>query len=200
MHKQDLPAIGAALAGGYYAGLLNINGQLSALIVAPKAEGETEGKWNDHNTRLPSACSFFDGHANTVAMAEAGSPLAKWAQALSIGGFTDWHLPARDQLELLYRHFKPTDADNWCYRGDNPSSVPVGYAYDVQTPGRTTLEAFIQGGVEAFSDDDWYWSSTQYAGYESYAWCQNFDYGSQGYHHKSYEARARAVRSIPITT
>lgn len=200
MHKQDLPAIGAALAGGYYAGLLNLNGQLSALIVAPKEGGETESKWNDRNTRVAGACSFFDGHANTVAMAEAGSPLAKWAQALSIGGFTDWHLPARDQLELLYRKFKPTDADNWCYRGDNPSSVPVGYAYDLQTPARTKVEAFAEGGAEAFSDDDWYWSSTQYAGDESYAWCQGFDGGDQVSNLKSCEGRARAVRCIPLVS
>jgi hypothetical protein len=199
MQKQDLPAIGAALAGGFYAGLLTIDGQLSALIVAPKDSGETEGKWNDRNTRVAGACSFFDGHANTVAMAEAGSAIAKWAQALSIGGHTDWHVPARDQLELLYRHFKPTEADNWCFRGDNPSSVPVGYAYDVQTPARTSVDTFVKGAAEAFSDDDWYWSSTQYAGYESCAWSQSFGYGLQDTYRKSYEGRVRAVRCIHIS-
>lgn len=40
LRKSELPAIGSPLNGGYYAGLINIAGALSAVIVAPKQSGE----------------------------------------------------------------------------------------------------------------------------------------------------------------
>ena len=45
---------------------------------------------------------------------------------------------------------------------------------------------------------NWYWSSTPYAGYASYAWCQHFSNGYQYYYRKDYELRARAVRRVKI--
>ena len=51
--------------------------------------------------------------------------------------------------------------------------------------------------TEAF-EDTWYWSSTQFAGYESYAWSQGFSHGFQDGYHKDDELRARAVRRLPI--
>jgi len=43
-----------------------------------------------------------------------------------------------------------------------------------------------------------YWSNTQHAVYDSYAWCQNFYYGNQGYNDKYSKLRARAVRRLVI--
>ena len=45
----------------------------------------------------------------------------------------------------------------------------------------------------------WYWSSEAHDEDGSSAWLQHFGYG-QGYGHKSYDGRARAVRLIPLTT
>lgn len=44
----------------------------------------------------------------------------------------------------------------------------------------------------------WYWSNTQHAAYSDYAWCQNFNFGSQGDEHESIKCRARAVRRVAI--
>lgn len=192
-------SLGEPFAGGFYAGQIRVGDRIYALVAAPKAEGEHEdvalltGKKLD----VPAALSFFDGAANTAALAEAGSKAAKWAQALAIGGFTDWHIPSRDELELLYRAFKPTTDENYCWRGDNPSSVPVGYAYIRDVPAQTAIEAFRESGAEAF-ETEWYWSSTQYAGDESFAWIQNFYDGLQGDDHKGYDYRVRAVRRVAI--
>ena len=194
-----IPAeIGATFGGGFYAGALNLYGIPHALVVSPKAEGETEGAWNSKGARVVGAECFFDGAANTPAMAEAGSEIAKWAQALQIGGFTDWHLPSRDELELLYRHLKPTAETNACWVGDNPSSLPVGYAYRLEVPAQTAIDAFRGNGAEAF-EDTWYWSSTQYAGDEGFAWHQDFGNGYQSRNDKSYAGRVRAVRLIQLT-
>lgn len=196
LKTADLPSIGAPFLGGFFAGLINVASVLHALVVAPKATGETRAKWLDDYTSVPAANSWFDGRANTTAMAEAGSPAAKWAQALDIGGFTDWHVPARDQLELLYRHFKPTAQENDGYRqGDNPSSVPPGYPYTDALPAQTQISGFGEGGAEAF-EDRWYWTSTQLD--EGYAWLQLFNTGNQLDIGKEYEASVRAVRLIQL--
>lgn len=196
---SQVPTIpGTAFAGGFYAGRLLVAGETFALIVAPKAEGERdEVPLNKSTANVVGALSFFDGHANTAALAEAGSELATWACALRIDDFDDWYIPSRDELEICYRALKPTAEENYCYRGDNPSSVPVGYAYSLEVPAQTSAEAFKEDGAEAFTDS-WYWSSTQYAGGEASAWCQDFYDGGQYDVHKAGEFRVRAVRRLKI--
>lgn len=199
-HNQAaLPAIGTPLEGGFYAGLLNINGETFGLIVAPKAAGELPAtRWGDYPQDVTGACSYSDGLANTQAMVEAGSELAAKFIELEIGGFSGWYLPSRDELELLYRNFKPTTAQNYCsFRdGENPSSVPVAYPYTEHSPAQTTSSAFQEGGEEAFAAR-WYWASTQYS--PSYAWIQGFDDGYQYDGHKGNEYPARAVRRFKVT-
>ncbi len=155
---------GAAFEGGFYGGKIRIGVAVFAIAWAPKALGETRAIWLPSYTDVPNAASYFDSMANTKAMAEAGSPLAKWALDLSVNGHNDWCIPARDVLELGYRHLKPTDQENSCsFRdGDNPSSIPSGYPYTEESPAQTLAEAFKAGGAEAF-EPDWHWSSTQYS-------------------------------------
>ena len=190
---QSIPTVpGTPFEGGFYAGRIRVNDDVFALIVAPKAQGDAEpAPWGKYGSEIPGAASFFDGRANTIAMAEAGSEIARWALQLDIGGRTDWYLPSRDELELIYRNLKPTAEKNWRSRGDNPSSVPVGYAYSPDAPAQTAAEAFREGGSEALKDG-WYWSSTQYSAY--LAWYQDFGDGYQGGSGKTNELRARAVR------
>lgn len=194
--KTEIPTVaGTPFGGGFYVGRLHVGAQAFALIVSPATGGELQGAWGKSGTDVPGARSFFDGLANTLAMAEAGSKLARQALALNLGGFTDWYLPARDELELLYRHLKPTTEENWRYRGDNPSSIPVGYAYSAELPAQTTAEAFRADGAEALADE-WYWSSTQLSAHT--AWDQFFGIGGQYFDYKGDEYRARVVRRFLI--
>jgi hypothetical protein len=198
IHIQELPALCAALAGGYFGGLLRIDGKLYASIVAGK-EGELTGAWNKSLKAVDDARSYSDGLSNTEAMVAAGSKLAIAARSLRIGGFDDWHLPAQDQLEIAYRTMKPTTRKNYCYArsGINLSSFEPGYPYTPEFPAQTQADAFQAGGAEAF-DPEWYWSSTQDAAYPAYAWVQYFSNGGQYNHHKSSEYRARAVRRLLV--
>ena len=188
---------GTPFEGGFYGGKIRIGVAVFAIAWAPKAMGETTAIWLPSYTQVPNAASCFDSMANTIAMAEAGSPLAKWALGLDINGCTDWCIPARDVLELGYRHLKPTDDANDCsFRdGDNPSSIPAGYPYTDESPTQTTSEAFRAGGEEAF-DETWYWSSTQYS--PNIAWLQFFDNGYTITSGKKFEASARACRLIQL--
>jgi hypothetical protein len=200
--QDNIPTVpGTPFAGGFYAGRILIAGVLHALIVAPKAEGErADIAWLDSEQRVAGADSYCDGMQNSVAMAEAGSELGNWARGLNIDGHTDWFIPSQDELEILYRNLKPTDRPNYLYArsGVNASSVPPALPYSRELPSQTTAPAFAEGGEQAFGDE-WYWSSTQHAANDDYAWYQNFYYGDQNVDGlKSASLRARAVRRFAI--
>ena len=191
-------AYGDPFEGGFYGGQIRIGDAIFVIAWAPKALGETREIWLPSYTQVPNAASCFDSMANTKAMADAGSPLGKWALELDINGFTDWCIPARDVLEMGYRYLKPgTDTNSCSFRdGDNPSSVPAGYPYVNNSPEQTTAEAFRTGGGEAF-EEEWYWSSTQYSA--DIAWNQLFDDGYTNASSKGYEAVGRACRMIQLS-
>ncbi len=199
--KTTIPTTpGTAFGGGFYVGRIRVDGADYALIVAPKAEGQhADGPWNESSVSVKGARSYCDGRANTKAMANAGSKLAKWAQALRIGGHKDWYLPSQDELELCYRYLKPGDGENALYArsGLNLSAVPPTYPYCTDAAKQTKAKAFRDGGAQAF-DQVWYWSSTQHAAYAVCAWIQYFGYGDQSINRKGGRNRARAVRRIKI--
>lgn len=198
LSREQLPAIGAAFEGGFYGGIVSIDGAPHAIVWAPKAEGETRAVMLSEDAEQLVATSYSNSLANTRALAELGSPAALWALSLRIGGHADWSIPARDVLELGYRHFKPGTRENYCgFRdGDNPSSLPAGYPYIEESPIQTAAEAFRTGGTEAF-EERWYWASTQAS--SGGAWYQYFLYGLQGYDYVSADGAVRAVRSIPLS-
>ena len=210
------PSIGTPYGGGYYGGSIAIDGKTYALIVAPKAEGQKALAWKDEWSATPGTLSVGDGFTNSEAMNNDEHPAAQFCRSLKTGGFDDWYLPSRDELELLYRNLKPTTEENYVYtnrakawgvkpgeyngvdengNGHNASSVPAGDAYTKQSPAQTSAEAFQEGAPEAF-DERWYWSSTEF--YSHLAWFQSFDVGYQVFGDKNFDGRCRAVRKILI--
>lgn len=193
---QQIYIPGQAMEGGFFAGIILIDGAQYATIVAPKAQGETVGPWGEYGKKIP-ANHFADGLANTIAMAEHGSYIAKWALDLDINGHQDWYIPSRDELELIYRNLKPTTDENYCsYRdGENPSSVPQGGLYEDNSPAQTQAPNFQEGAEESL-DSIWHWSSTQYSAYSAFV--QTFSDGYQLSDHKGNKHRVRAVRRFII--
>jgi hypothetical protein len=200
MSKPQLPTIGAPFEGGFYAGKIRIGEQSFALVRAPKATGQhNDVEWHDKYAAIPGAQSWNDGLANTQAMAVADSKIAQWALEQRIADYADWYIPAIDELEVLYRSLKPTTEQNYPYgrSGLNVSAVPPTYPYTPDFPLQTSAEAFRADGAEAF-DPAWYWSSTQHAGYDDYAWCQDFGGGNQHHDHKDDAYRVVLVRRVAI--
>ena len=190
-----IPEIGQAFGGGFFSGITRdpVTGKRYLNITAG-AEHERVGAWGKYGEKIEGADSFTDSRANTEAMAASGSELAQKVLALDIGGFTDWAIPARDVQELQYRHFKPTTEENWQYgrSGDNPNSEPVGLLYTDESPAQTSIEAFQEGGSEAFQDRA-YWSSSQRSA--DVAFYVDFVDGYQFSNAKFNELRVRPVRS-----
>lgn len=198
---QSVPTVaGTAYGGGFYAGRMKIGADSYALIVAPKASGESASRAvKTSNDSTAGTTSTWNGAANTAAMIAAGAaehPAASFCKNLTIGGYTDWVLPAKDQLELLYRKLKPNATANNTGVGANPSSDPVGANYTAGAPAQTAIAAFKTGGAEAFAVDSYYWTSTEAT--STYDWIQMFIDGDQGYNAKNNAYRVRAVRMVKI--
>ena len=146
---SELPqSIGEAFQGGFLGRRYTLDGEEYAVIVSGK-EGRLRGAWGEYGQNVTGARSCIDGAANTSAMIEAGSEIAKTVRALRIGGFDDWHIPARDQIEMIYRDFKPTTDENYCtWRdGDNPTTGE--YPYTPDSPAQTAIPGFQEGGEHA---------------------------------------------------
>jgi len=192
---SELPkSIGEAFQGGFLGRRYKVDGEEYAVIVAGK-DGRLRGTWGEYGQDVVGARSCINGATNTDAMAEAGSDAAKEARALRLGGFDDWHVPSRDQLEMIYRDFKPTADENYCtYRdGDNPTTGE--YPYTPDSPAQTTIAAFQEGGEHAI-EPGCYMSSTQYSPHGAYV--QRFVDGYTYNLGKDNEVRALAVRTIHI--
>ena len=191
--KEIIPILGTSMDGGFYAGRIKVDGQPFALILLSKAEGEHRGVWIPRYKDVPGAKSYNDGLANTQAMAEAGSGIAK--KAIDLGAY----IPALDELEVIYRNLKPTARENYCYMrsGINLNAIEPTSPYTPDFPLQTQAELFQSGGAEAFAEEA-YWASTQYASASRYAWCQDFGNGGQHDDTRSRGLRARAVRRLPI--
>lgn len=195
--KEVPTTIGQSFGGGYYAGKINAGGTEYYLIVAPKATGESSSKqWKTANTSTTGTDSVIAGPTNSANMNNSSHPAAQFCEGLTIGGFTDWYLPAKNELEVCYYNLKPTTTSNNTASGTNTNAVPSrGSNYTSSVPAQTSATAFKLGGAQAFAADS-YWSSTQYSA--AYAWLQNFYDGGQGNLAKDYSYYVRAVRRLPV--
>ena len=199
------------------------------IILAPKASGENASVlYKTANTAGPAACrTLTNGRAATAAMQAENTnplvpvfPLAKWITNINtaggIGGFTDWYIPARDELELVWRNLKPVTNNNYVVvnrpsasytrdanladltaeHGANRHSDPAGAAYTAGNPAQTAVDLFKTGAAEALTFGSvFYWASSEFSA--TVGWGQYYftSYpGYQGGNAKAGYYRARAAR------
>lgn len=142
MKTPKLPQPGTAFGGGFYAGRFYIGADAYALIVSPKAEGQIEPMpWNKSLKSVAGATSYCDGLTNTMAMAKAGSALAKQILKLRIGGFDDWHLPSRLQLLIAYHELKTAKA----FAPDTKEAFDRAWYWSSTQPAENAVSAWMQG-------------------------------------------------------
>lgn len=201
--REPVPTTpGTPYGGGYYAGRIMVDGVEYALVVAPKTQGGQSPRklqWKTSTVGTLRTSSWNDGWANTQGMIATGihrHPAANFCTSLEINGYTDWYLPARNELEILYRAFKPTTTTNNTSYGTNTNSIPPRANYTRSDPQQTSLEIFKVGGSEAFLAE-YYWTST--TALDQNAWIQSFSDGGQ-YNNSSRtnSIRVRAVRRVAV--
>jgi hypothetical protein len=194
------------------------------VIVAPKSSGENSSRqYKNANTAAPSATgTLTEGLKSTLAMVADGNstvyPAAHFCNDLSIGGYSDWFLPARDELELIWRNLKPVTNNNYTttdratgatpdYKnlgslgdtanthGLNNNSDPQGVAYTSGSPAQTSVAAFQTGGAEAMTfGSNIYWSSTEYS--SSAAWRQTYNTSFPGAQYDANKSNTSYVRAV----
>jgi hypothetical protein len=193
---STVPAIGSALGGGFFAGQINDSGTIYNLIVAPKSSGENSSKqWKTSNTTTSGTTSVIDGPTNSTNMNNASHPAAEFCEGLTIGGFSDWYMPAKNELEVCYYNLKPTTGTNNTSSGTNTNAVPSRNSnYTAGTPAQTTVAAFQDGGAEALASSEPYWSSTEFN--TTNAWYQTTNTGNQDNASKTISLYVRAVRRV----
>ena len=197
-----VPPIGTAFGGGFYAGQISTAGNGIAthnLVVGPLSTAQNSSvQWKTSNTTTAGTTSVIDGPANSAAMNNADHPAAQFCEGLTIGGFSDWYMPARNELEVCYFNLKPTTTSNNTSSGTNTNAVPSrGSNYTSGTPAQTLAAAFQSGGSEAFvAIGDGYWASTESSA--PFGWRQNFNVGAQYSNFKTSSYRVRAIRRVPV--
>jgi hypothetical protein len=152
-------------------------------------------------------------------------PAADWADSLVINEYSDWFVPPRDALELIWRNLKPVAISNSVirkgsserrynrggniedlpgdYNGINRHSIPNTGPFTESVPGQTAVAAFQSGGAEAmeFGDGVFYWTCTEYGDSRAgMVWFYASFPGSQSYMHKvDPRGMVRAVRYVPLS-
>ena len=196
--------IGQAFGGGFYAGQISTAGNGIAdynLVVGPVASAQSSSKqYKNATTATTGADSVIDGPQNTADMVADGNatvyPAAHFCNDLVIGGFSDWYLPAKNELEVCYYNLKPTTTINNTSSGTNTNAVPSrGSNYTAGTPAQTSVTDFKDTGAEDFAAV-MYWSSTEYSA--TNAWWMTFSYGNQTTDYKTNSYRVRAIRRVAV--
>ncbi|HBO3499682.1 TPA: hypothetical protein L4S36_001288 [Pseudomonas aeruginosa] len=121
IHPSDLPEIGQPLADGTFFARQWLNGKEYAYVDLGKS-AEFTGEWGEYGQDVDGAVSYRDGASNTVAMAEAGSPIAKQAMEIGEGVF----IPSVLELALLFSAKQagelPGFSDRWYWSSSQCSA------------------------------------------------------------------------------
>jgi hypothetical protein len=189
--------IGQVYGGGYYAGQIGVSSVATHyIIVGPVASAQDAGiQWKNAGTVTTGADSVIDGPQNTADMVADGSstvyPAAHFCNDLVIGGFSDWYMPAKNELDVCYFNLKPTTASNNTSSGINANAVPARASnYTAGTPAQTSAAAFQSTGAEDFAVAT-YWASTETGTNTGLG-----QYFGTGLQYNSTKTNSRGVRAI----
>jgi hypothetical protein len=191
---QPIPAPGDSFGGGYYAGKILDAGTTYALIIPSTASFSPASgiALSTTSNALPSATrTLTNGPAASASMNSSNYPAAYYCESLTLNGYTDWYLPARDELEIVYRNLKPSTAANATYArastgfggdgatmGTNANSIPTQPGYTSSSPAQNIAKVNLTyTGTGAAAGNAYYWSSTENA--TGFSWLHSMSTGYQ---------------------
>ena len=173
---EVIPEVGSVYEGGYFAGQVMHSGTKYNLVMSPIASGQQTTMWKAHLTSSSGTSSQIDGPANTAAQVALGSHYAaNFCNGRTIGGYSDWYMPSRMELNTCYYTLKKGTNGNNTGSGANPYAVapqPVNTNFTASDPAQTSATIFQSGNSEAHGDGA-YLSSTERTTNYCYGWSMN---------------------------
>jgi len=99
----ELTTLGQSCCGGFYMGTICAASTCYYLIVAPNSSGCACCGWKTSQTFTSGTGDRCDGYANTYpALANSTHPAGNWTATRTIDGFSDWYMPAIEELRVFY--------------------------------------------------------------------------------------------------
>ena len=172
--------IGEEIGGGYLFYIceppqdLNGDGVLDQGLIAAPFVALTGSTWGCTGTSINTEDSIGSGYMNTLTIIEECSDpftAAKQCNDLVLNGYSDWFLPSKDELELMYTNLADSNGDGANNGSDDPYNIGQ------------------------FSDG-YYWSSSE--GTSNLSSSRSFMNGDQAYKWKYQLLLIRAVRILPV--
>lgn len=201
-------AIGAAYGGGYFAGQISstANGVATHnLVVSDKSVGQADRSYYvSYPPPTTNPTSLVDGAGNTATLVAgygSGMPAAYFCDQLNTGGYTDWYLPAGNELEILYWFLKPTTDPSTASIWANVNAVspePYNTNHTSSVPAQTTSADFQSGGAQAFNTTTYISSTQSLLGNPMQCYVMNFYTAASVVDGKTPTFKCRAIRKVPV--
>ena len=148
----DVLSFGCIYQGGYVYSIDDTTPQTSSIGggVAAPADDSASIQWYNGTDVTTNASSLSDGASNTqliVAVQGGGSYAASLCATSAVSGYSDWYLPAVNELSLVYANVASNAIGDFA-SGDYWSSTE----YNVDPPFFAGAEAFSAGGAQSYDN------------------------------------------------
>ena len=133
-----------------------------------------------------SACSSMEGKTN----------------AIELGGYSDWYIPAMHEQQIVYTTLKPTSTNSETSYGNIPVAVPPRDHYSLTDPAKTGNALFEDGGAQNYKKGS---TSDHHSGYGTVTssgnystWVMMLNGREKTTSPHTYSIRYRAIRRISL--
>lgn len=204
-----VPVIGQAYGGGFFAGKISTSADGNAthyLVVSDASVGQTTGKQWGPTGVTTGFQSRIAGPTNSAGLAALGATYqaATFCEGLNSGGYTDWYMPAQNEVKVLYYFLKPGTGANNTGFGANINAVspePYNTPHTSGNPAQTSATNFRTGASsQEFQTSAALWTSTESdVNPDQYAWRTFFDDGREfDYPKTATFFYIRAIRRVAV--